>query len=1343
MNGMMPGTMEIKMNDGFLMTAMGGRVQFYGEEKLSFTKLHETADANSNSIIVENVIERNFNKGAMNGEEFVTSAADDGALNWEVGDQIVIASSSYDYTEQEVRIIDSITDNGDGTSTITLNAALAHRHYGAIETYDAGGSEKSIDMRAEVALLSRNVKIEGLQSQDTDATFGDRANVTTESRQRPGGLSDAEFSKLPPSQVSNGVGGHIMFMPNSGQIIVDGVQLDRMGQSSHKGRYPIHWHLGGDRTGDVFRNSSVTNSNNRGVTIHGTDNLLIENVVLHDIHGHGFFFEDAVETGNRLIGNLVMGVHTVGGQDSSFANPAGKDPFVVDTHDGVLESFARFSSSAAFWITNPTNSFVGNISAGAGDQRTDDYTTAGPAGTGFWYAIPRHAIGEASTLAKYESARPIFAEFGQFDYNSSHTTAIGLNFDRGSDVEDAYMGNADVSSISNENNYEPRTDPNDPSTVTTNFVNGFTNYKAAEAAMYHRGKVETIQFNDLRIADSFVGPWSVSENRYNDSLLVGHSRGNADLDVQVGGPRLYDGSGLFTGTHFAGFGDNDALIFQVEGSSFGPTMYHAFRDTTFDDDGTLDNIAHAVSQFQRDENDPPGHKLGHPYQWIKGVMDLDGTLTSGIGGGVGFSIVPDVDFLVDSGDTELASGQAYLTDDIYARVRIQNKDDGAALFPDDDKSGKPLIRFTAQNADGSDARSVDVVAGQNINEQFYWTQIATKADSSNDGTADKTLVVEFMRQGLPEGGFVLNLDNQDGGRPQLNPTIQDRVDNARLVTKFIGAGNYTPTIGVEVSSEAALRDATEDIAYYRDDAGNLFLNTFITKQPFIELQPGAPLQTAFPATIPTIAFGTTLQAEAFDNGIDGIAYHDSDAVNSQGDFRSNTGVDATETHVAELMDGEWLEYTAMVVPAGYSITVNYSASTDGGQIRVLAGESNSAGFLTELGVIDVLASGSEPIKQANLTFLNANQPSVIRLVMEGQFGADTTIDSITFAEAIQTPFKSHSIGLNADSVRIQLEDFDNGGEGVAYHDTTPGNDTDGNQLRPDEAVDESGGLITNSIFASEWLEYTLDIQPGVYNVTLKKKWGEVGKRVKLFIGEDNSTTDLTELGTFVGVVKSEEEITLENLDLTPWAGSDRVIRIEMLDSFFGLDHLDFVNTTPDQSAPQIELVVINDGSAQRSMVRSLTVAFNEVVQGVDASTFVLTNHTTNTQVVPTVTTEVIDGKTVATLTFSGSEIIGGSLADGSYTLTTLASGLTDAAGNQLDGDGDGTGGDDATDEFFRLFGDSNGDRQVNIVDLFALRDAFIDSMFFDIHNDVFDYDGDGKVNILDVFRFRSRYGKSV
>ena len=81
-----------------------------------------------------------------------------------------------------------------------------------------------------------------------------------------------------------------------------------------------------------------------------------------------------------------------------------------------------------------------------------------------------------------------------------------------------------------------------------------------------------------------------------------------------------------------------------------------------------------------------------------------------------------------------------------------------------------------------------------------------------------------------------------------------------------------------------------------------------------------------------------------------------------------------------------------------------------------------------------------------------------------------------------------------------------------------------------------------------------------------------------------------------------------------------------------------------------------------------------------------------------VAVSTIGGQTVAVLTFDGTEFVGGSLADGSYTLTVRADRVHDRWGRELDGDGNGSAGGNRVDGFFRLFGDSDGDRDVDARD---------------------------------------------
>ena len=88
-------------------------------------------------------------------------------------------------------------------------------------------------------------------------------------------------------------------------------------------------------------------------------------------------------------------------------------------------------------------------------------------------------------------------------------------------------------------------------------------------------------------------------------------------------------------------------------------------------------------------------------------------------------------------------------------------------------------------------------------------------------------------------------------------------------------------------------------------------------------------------------------------------------------------------------------------------------------------------------------------------------------------------------------FSGNTLG---GTLHIEAENFDTGGEGVAYHELT-GTNT-GGQYRPNEGVDietstdTGGGYDVNSMATGEWLEYTASVsQPGLYNLTLRVAGG--------------------------------------------------------------------------------------------------------------------------------------------------------------------------------------------------------------------------------------------------------------
>jgi hypothetical protein len=106
---------------------------------------------------------------------------------------------------------------------------------------------------------------------------------------------------------------------------------------------------------------------------------------------------------------------------------------------------------------------------------------------------------------------------------------------------------------------------------------------------------------------------------------------------------------------------------------------------------------------------------------------------------------------------------------------------------------------------------------------------------------------------------------------------------------------------------------------------------------------------------------------------------------------------------------------------------------------------------------------------------------VLRVAFDanGSIGYVGNFDSIAIntatGENAQTPFNGTPF---KPGDRVHAEDFDLGGEGVAYHDTDPANV--GGLYRPNDGVDvqpttdSGGGHIVGFIRPGEWLEYTVD-----------------------------------------------------------------------------------------------------------------------------------------------------------------------------------------------------------------------------------------------------------------------------
>jgi cell migration-inducing and hyaluronan-binding protein len=79
------------------------------------------------------------------------------AVDWVAGEQIAIASTSFSGREGEQRTIKSIDNTNPNVPVLTLDRPLEYKHFAKTEWY----GDEWIDMRAEVGLLTRNVKFRG------------------------------------------------------------------------------------------------------------------------------------------------------------------------------------------------------------------------------------------------------------------------------------------------------------------------------------------------------------------------------------------------------------------------------------------------------------------------------------------------------------------------------------------------------------------------------------------------------------------------------------------------------------------------------------------------------------------------------------------------------------------------------------------------------------------------------------------------------------------------------------------------------------------------------------------------------------------------------------------------------------------------------------------------------------------------------------------------------------------------------------------------------------------------------------------------------------------------------
>ena len=203
-----------------VIAVRNGRLEMHGVERShAWTELYVTADVGATSITLNDV-------GAA-------------SLDWEIGEEIVIASTDFEGRHAEKRTITEVI-NRDSNPVISFADALLYKHYAGVETY----GDDTLEIRAEVGLLTRNVKYRG----------------------------DEATSSL------NKYGAHIMLASPGDESVVgkiENCEFFDVGQAFKLGRYPLHFHMIGTVTQSYIKNNAIHQTYNRATTLHGVHYLTI------------------------------------------------------------------------------------------------------------------------------------------------------------------------------------------------------------------------------------------------------------------------------------------------------------------------------------------------------------------------------------------------------------------------------------------------------------------------------------------------------------------------------------------------------------------------------------------------------------------------------------------------------------------------------------------------------------------------------------------------------------------------------------------------------------------------------------------------------------------------------------------------------------------------------------------------------------------------------------------------------------------------------------------------------------------------------------------------------------
>uniref|UniRef100_W5N565 hyaluronoglucosaminidase n=1 Tax=Lepisosteus oculatus TaxID=7918 RepID=W5N565_LEPOC len=440
----------------------------------------------------------------------ILELADD-SRTWKAGDTIVVASTDYSmYQAEEFTLLPC---PGCMANQVRVQGKPVYLHIG--EEVDG------VDMRAEVGLLTRNILIMG--EMETKCYGNDACKFF-------------DFDTF---------GGHLKVERGFKAAHIAGVELKHMGQQS-MGHYPIHFHMNGDvdekggyHPPTSVEGVSVHHTFSRCVTVHGSNGLLVKDVVGYNALGHCFFTEDGPEERNTFdhcLGLLVKaGTLLPSDRDSKMCR---------DITDGAYPGYVAnprqdCSATSTFWMANPNNNLINCAAAGSEE-------------TGFWFIF--HHVPTGPSEGMYAPGRTEHTPLGQFRNNRAHSNyRAGMILDNGVKTTEANAKDKRPFLSLIGARYSPHKDSDPCKPRVPALIHRFIAFKNQDHGAWLRGGdvwLDACQFADngigLTLASGGTFPDDDgSKQEVKNSLFVGESenRGMPMPDSRIWGPGGPDSNG--------------------------------------------------------------------------------------------------------------------------------------------------------------------------------------------------------------------------------------------------------------------------------------------------------------------------------------------------------------------------------------------------------------------------------------------------------------------------------------------------------------------------------------------------------------------------------------------------------------------------------------------------------------------------------------------------------------------------------------------------------------------------------------------------------------------------------